>query len=275
MRITTMTIHSLSQRHGSRLVLAVLALLLCHASYARAETWILTPTQDTWTIGSGETDESTHNGTGLKAGIGSGNTAISFLQFNLAELPDNISIESAQLRLVLVDASSSNGNNIFIDGYMNADATGAVGFDASALSRKSYIESAALTNEFDSELGNYLAPALGNSNSLPATGQPYFSSVSSVDDRDHLRAVYEAAGATRNVIFQLWLRPGSGTAGIHTRLFEDSELTLTANSANAPQLIIEYSIVPEPSSVMLLILGSSGVVIALTKARLSKKVARS
>jgi hypothetical protein len=108
---------------GSSFAIAVMAMISALPATADAATWILAPTQDTWIFGTGTTNAVNHNAEGLRAALGGTTPAIPFLQFNLAQLPTNIQINSAHIELFLVNASSTNANNIFIDGYTNADAT--------------------------------------------------------------------------------------------------------------------------------------------------------
>ena len=239
---------------GVRVVGAMM--VICAAQLSEGASAQLTPTQDTWMFGSGTTNAVTHNGEGLRLAdsTGSPNTpGIIMLQFNLAQLPANAQINSAHFELFLVSAASSTTNNIFVDGYTNADVTGAISFDETTLSRAQYSSTPALTNEFDSVIANYAAGVLGNSDAMPALNQFYASSSANGTELQHLQSVYDVGGATRNVIFQLW---APNVTGNHERMFEDREGTLTGNMLNAPRLVVDYSIIPEPSSLIILLIGS-------------------
>lgn len=223
-----------------------------------AATLNLVATQDTWVSGTA-TDTTPHDNEGLPSIETSTNSArrMPWLQFDLSPLPANAAITSVRLEMFLVSASSTTEDDFFIDGFIHSDAAGTLTMDETTFSRSHYAANSFNTpygnNEHDSILGNYAAGVLGDSVNMPILNQFYSSSLASAADLALLQGIANANG---NLIFQIW---APNVNGSHSRTFEDREGTLTGNVLNAPRLVVEYNIVPEPSSLITITLGILGM----------------
>lgn len=251
---------------AKKLVLSTLLAVAClsvliEKQTAHATTMSLLATQDTWTP-TLKTDTSTHDNTGIQMKAGTGATAQGgWLQFDLSQLPAGATITSAHIDLYLVSASSTNNSNISITGSTQSNAAGTITIDDSTFNRVTYSDNGLFDtplglNEADNTLGDFAAGVLGNGGSLPTLNQFYSSSNANAADLTLLQSIYGSAGS---LVVQLYAPNITGT---HFRTFEDHEGSLTGNSANGPQLVVTYTLAPEPSTVVMCGMALAGILLA-------------
>jgi hypothetical protein len=228
-----------------------LAILEFAASNGFCAVLTLTPTQDTYIVGTATTGSGDgHDDLELfmqDGGITANGSAYVWMQYDLSAIPIGATITSAHLELYLTALTDSSTNTMAVDGYSQSNAAGTLTIDETTFNVNDYRGDGTIVDglfntplgqaEINSAIGDFSGSTLIPNDA--ALNQYYASEPASSTDLALLQSIANNDG---NWIIQLYRGNISGT---HTRTFADRE----SDSATTPRLVIEY--VPEPGAISL------------------------
>ena len=228
-----------------------LTILAIAANYSFGAVLTLSPTQDTYILGSASTGSGDgHDDLELfmqDGGVTANGSAYAWMQYDLSAIPIGATITSARLEIYLTALTDSSTNTMVIDGYTQSNAAGTLTIDETTFNVNDYRGDGTIVDglfntplgqaEINSGIGDFSGGTLIPNDAT--LNQYYASEPASSADLALLQSIADNDG---NWIIQLYRGNISGT---HTRTFADRE----SDSSTTPRLVIEY--VPEPGAVSL------------------------
>jgi hypothetical protein len=238
-------------------VLSVAGIVALFAANGFAATVSISAVQDTWVSTVAGEDPNDEDIEGLV--LTEPATRRVFLQWDLATagIPAGSTINSAHIELYLFARFPTGGTfaPFVLNGRTNSDALGTVTFDETTLTNALANAAPYSTNQAESTIGDFPSFSV-----TPATGQYHASSLASGTEIDLLQDIFDNSG---DFIAQIY---GTSASGSNHVYFEDHEGTLTSTTANAPRLVIDYT-VPEPSAIILTGIGVAMCACAVRRKR--------